>query len=100
MVKKHFRLEQVLNLRKELEKACMLDFAVAREELEGATARLQQEEKQLDTLDTELLSKQKEGMSAVELQMYADFFSKKNVDIKEQRGKVDCLDREVTEKRE
>lgn len=98
--KKHFRLEQVLNLRKEVEKARMLEFNEARQEFEGATERLKREETTLDSLAHEFLDKQGQGISVEELQMYADFFQRKTGEIKKQRNEVNSLGERVAEKRE
>jgi flagellar FliJ protein len=100
MAKKQFRLEQVLNVRKETEKKRMLEFATARDEFEGASERLKQEEHHLECLDSECLQKQEQGISAVELQLYSEFFCKKSLEIKQHRGEVDHLGRRMVEKRE
>jgi len=97
---KGFKLEQLLRLRAEVEKARTIELAGARHELDGATAILESDEKQMDRLSNELDHKQLAGISAMELQMYANFFQKKTVDISLQRGEVERLDRDVAEKRE
>ena len=97
---KGFKLEQLLRLRTEVEKARTLELAEARHELDGATAILQSDETQMDQLCLELVDKQLAGISAMELQIYANFFRKKTVDISLQRGEVERLDRDVSEKRE
>ncbi len=97
---KGFKLEQLLRLRAEVEKSRTIALAEARHELDGATAILQSDEKQMDRLSLELDHKQSAGISAMELQMYANFFRKKTMDISLQRGEVERLDRDVAEKRE
>lgn len=97
---KGFKLEQLLRLRAEVEKARTIELAEARHELDGAAAILQSDEKQMDRLSLELIDKQLAGISAMELQMYANFFRKKTMDISLQRGEVERLDRDVAEKRE
>jgi flagellar FliJ protein len=100
MRKNIFRLEQVLNFRKEVEKARKLEFAAAKNEFEQARDRLSREEEKIDLLNTEFMDRQIEGICAMELQMYADFFRKKESDIKSQRQKVTGLNMELTAKRE
>ncbi len=100
MRKNIFGLEQVLNYRKEVEKARKLDFAAAKNECDQAHERLRHEEEMVDLLNLEFMDRQLEGISAMELQMYADFFRKKESDIKFQRQNVTILDQEVTAKRE
>jgi flagellar FliJ protein len=87
MQKTGFKLQQVLNYRKEVEKVKTVEFSDAKREF---AARLAEE----------LASRQAEGIDARDLQMYANFFTKKNQDISSQREHVDSLDRRVTDKRE
>ncbi|HET6419106.1 MAG TPA: flagellar export protein FliJ [Geobacteraceae bacterium] len=100
MRKKIFGLEQVLNYRKEVEKARKLEFAAARDEFEQARDRLRREEEKIDLLNMEFMDRQLEGICAMELRMYADFFRKKESDIRMQRQNVTNLNLEVNEKRE
>jgi flagellar FliJ protein len=48
----------------------------------------------------EFMDKQVEGINAMELRIYTDFFSRKVRDIKAQRQNVTCLDEKVSEKRD
>ncbi len=100
MRKNIFGLEQVLNYRKEVEKARKQDFADAKNEFDQAHARLRREEEKIDLLNLEFMDRQIEGICAMELQMYADYFRKKESDIKFQRQNVTNLNLEVTAKRE
>jgi flagellar FliJ protein len=68
--------------------------------LEQAHERLRREEERIDRLGSEFMDRQLEGISAVELRLYSDFFRKKESDIKAQRQVVTALDVTVTEKRE
>ena len=101
MMHKHgFQLQQVLNYRKEIEKARTLEFATAKRQFESATELLGRHEADADRARAEYNSKQSTGVNAAELQMYADFFQRKTVDIQLQRIEVDSRGQEMTEKRE
>lgn len=100
MTKKDFQLDQVLNFRKEVEKMRKVDFAVAKQEFEGASEQLSKEEQAMDQLANEFMDKQKEGISALDLQLYSNFSKRKKEQILEQRQEVVALERNVTEKRE
>ena len=100
MHKKVFRLEKVLDFRHEMEKVCKSEFATARHEYDQAMEQLQHEEERIDRVGTEFMDRQLEGIRAVELQMYSDYFSKKESDIKAQRQLVTDLDQTLMEKRE
>lgn len=99
MARKVFNLEQVLGFRREIEKRQTREFAVAREEFEAAAARLRAEEERMDQLTLEFMDKQLNGIDACEMQMYADFLQKKQVDIAAQRDMVWLLEQAMTEKR-
>ncbi|SNB47058.1 flagellar export protein FliJ [Geobacter sp. DSM 9736] len=100
MQKRGFELERILNFRQEIEKVRKLEFNAARNEYKRAEERLKREEEEADRLALEFTGKQSAGVLASELQLYANFSSKKSVDIKLQRHNLHCLDRNVTEKRE
>ncbi len=100
MPKDGFRLQQVLNYRREVEKVRKQELAVARNEFETATRRLKSEEEKADKLSRELKEKETAGILALEFQLYAEFSRKQSSDIRNQREKVTNLDLEVTEKRE
>jgi flagellar protein FliJ len=100
MRKKDFRLGQVLNYRKEMEKKRKQEFAEARQDLEDATDQLKREEDTVDRLNSEFMEKQQEGITADELQIYSSFFCRKSKDIKNQKTNVGLLDHEVNRRRE
>jgi flagellar FliJ protein len=100
MAKKGFALEQVLTYRTEMEKVRKQEFATVKAEFEGACERLQNEETRVVCLNTEFLGRQQEGISATELQLYADFFRGKRADLTKQRREVDSLNSRLTEKRD
>ncbi len=100
MRKNIFGLEQVLNFRKEVEKSRKLEFAEAKNEFDRAHDRLRRDEEKMDRLNMEFMDRQMDGICAFELQVYSDFFRKKEADIKVQRQTVTSLDIEVTAKRQ
>jgi len=95
-----FTLERVLHFRKEAEKLRKLEFATAKREYELAEDHLRREEEAIEELNLEFMTRQIEGISALELQLYADFFQKKNQDICQQRDEVVKLDRHMVEKKD
>lgn len=100
MRKKDFRLDTVLNYRKEMEKVCRLEFVEAEQVLENASVRLKCEEEEVDRLNLEFMDRQQKGISGLDLHLYSFFFRKKSVDLKNQRTNIRVLHNEVTEKRE
>lgn len=100
MQKRGFKLQQVLNYRKEVEKAKTLELAAAKQELESAAERLKREEEHAEQVASELARKQADGIDANELQLYANFFDRKHKQISFQREEVEQLDRKMAEKRE
>lgn len=100
MPKDGFRLQQVLNYRREVEKARKQELAVARSEFENATRRLRSEEEKAERLAHELKEKETAGILALEFQLYAEFSRKQSSEIKNQREVVSTLNEEVEEKRE
>jgi flagellar FliJ protein len=100
-MKRHlFTLERVLHYRRETEKLRKQECALARREYEVAEERLRREEESLERLNLEFMKRQIDGIGAVELQLYADFFSRKKMDILQQREMVTVLDRKLEEKNE
>ena len=93
-----FSLERVLHFRRETEKIRKMELALAKREHELAEDRLRREEEAMEKLNLEYMSKQIEGICAYEMQLYADFFRKKKVDILQQREQVTDLDQKVVEK--
>jgi flagellar FliJ protein len=100
MTKKSFGLEQVLTYRKEVEKTCKMEFNAARQEFDGACERLNNEVNRVDRLSQELQDRQQEVMTAMELQLYADFFRRKIVDINTFRKETVTLGDRMAEKQE
>ena len=100
MRKKNFRLDTVLNYRKEMEKVCRLEFVEAEQELETASVRLKCEEEEVDRLNLEFMDRQKAGITGLDLHLYSFFFRKKSADLRTQRTNLRVLHNEVTEKRE
>jgi flagellar FliJ protein len=100
MRKKDFRLDTVLNYRKEMEKVCRLEFVEAEQVLENASVRLKCEEDEVDRLNLEFIDRQQEGITGLDLHLYSFFFRKKSVDLRNQRTNIRQLHNEVTQKRE
>lgn len=100
MRNKGFKLDQVLNYRKEMEKMRKQEFAEARQQHEEANNQLKKEEEKVDLLNTEFMDRQQEGITAGDLQIYSSFFSKKSKDIKNQRTSVGLLGHEVSRRME
>jgi len=100
MAKMVFGLEQVLMYRKEMEKVHRMAFSNAQVEFNGARERLNTEESRVDTLNTELIKRQREGITAMDMQIYSDFFRRKVVDINQHRKETATLNDRMTEKRE
>jgi len=100
MQQKVFTLERVLHFRRETEKLRKLDFATAKQEFEQAEDFLRSEEEAMDTLHMDFMSRQIEGISAIELQLYSDYFQKKSQDIVCQREEVCTLDQNMVEKQD
>lgn len=100
MAGKKFELEQVLGYRREVEKACKLEFVSAKIELEHAGDVLKQQETQVDALSKDFSQRQTELDSIEELRRYADYFARKREDIKRQREQIEQLDTVLNDKRE
>lgn len=100
MQQKVFTLERVLHFRRETEKLRKIDYVSAKQEFEQAENRLRCEEEEMERLNLEYMNKQIEGISALELQLYADFFQKKSQDILCQREEVSTLDQTMMEKQD
>lgn len=92
-----FTLEKVLHFRRETEKLRKMEFAMAKREFEQAQDRLRREEEAMEQLTLEYMQWQIEGIDAYELQLYADFVQKKQLDIQLQRQQMVVLDRKVLE---
>jgi flagellar FliJ protein len=95
-----FKLEKVLHFRRETERLRKMEFAAAKREYEIAEDRLRREEESIDRLALEFMSRQTEGISALELQLYSDFLVQKRESIRLQREHVTTLDQKMSEKKE
>jgi flagellar FliJ protein len=100
MAKSDFRLEQVLNYRREVEKAHKMEFAAAKRNFETASESLQRDTAFVEDLSHQFQQRQQQGISALELQLYADFFQKKRVDLSQRKVQVHELNLEVSCRRE
>lgn len=100
MQNKGFKLQQVLNFRKEVEKARSFELAEAKRELDSASNRLKQEELRAAMVAEELAQRQAAGIDASELLMYSNFFHRKKREISQHKEVVDSLDTKVSEKRD
>jgi flagellar FliJ protein len=94
-----FELEQVLVYRREMEKLRKQEFAVAKQVLEQANKELEREEELVELLSQEFQRCQQDIGCIDDLRMYADFFSRKREEIKQQSERVEQLDHVMNEKR-
>jgi flagellar FliJ protein len=100
MRRKGFRLETVLNYRKEMEKVRRLEFAEAEQKLEDASQRLKSAEAEVERINSEFVIRQQEGITGLDLQIYSFFFRKRSTDLRSQRQNISVLHNEVMERRE
>lgn len=98
--KKGFELHQVLNYRTDLERLRKQDFATARQDLDRASDKLEQERNGVATLSKDFAERQDQLTSVVELQLYTDFFARKREEIKTQQERVAALDGILEDRRE
>lgn len=98
--KRGFALHQVLNYRTDLERLRKQEFATARQDLDRANDRLNQERNQAADLAREFAERNGQIDSVVELQLYADFFARKREQIKQQQERIMALDRILEQRRE
>jgi len=99
-VKKQFELQPVLNYRAELEKLRKQEFALAKQDLDAAADKLEQEKSEAAQLAEEFSKRQQEINSIYEMQLYADFFARKREEMKEQQRRIEALDRVLEDRRE
>jgi flagellar FliJ protein len=99
MASKIFKLEQVLIYRREMEKIRKQKFAAAKNGLELANQELKREEELVKILSQEFLSCQDDIGCIDDIRMYANFFSRKRIEINEQKVQIKHLDRVMNEKR-
>lgn len=100
MADKSFKLEQVLSYRGEMEKLCKQEFATAKQGLEKANDDLLREEEHVNELTQEFCDRQQDLDCIDDMRMYSDFFARKREEIKNQKERVEQLDREMNERRE
>lgn len=98
--KKGFELHQVLNYRTDLERLRKQEFAAARQDLDRASDKLEQQRDEAAALARDFAERNGQISSVVELQLYADFFSRKREEIKQQQERVTALDRILEHRRE
>jgi len=89
----------VLNYRIDLERLRKQDFATARQDLDRASDKLEQERNGVATLSKDFAEQQDQLTSVVELQLYTDFFARKRDEIKTQQERVAALDRILEDRR-
>ena len=94
-----FELEQVLVYRSEMEKLRKQEFAAALQALERANQELKREEDLVGLLTKEFQRCQNEIGCVDDIRMYADFFTRKREEIKQQKERIEQLDQIVKEKR-
>lgn len=98
--KKGFELHQVLNYRTDLERLRKQEFAAARQDLDQASDKLEQQRNEAATLARDFAERNGQLNSVVELQLYADFFTRKREEIKQQQERVTALDRILEDRRD
>ena len=98
--KKGFELHQVLNYRTDLERLRKQEFAAARQDLDQASDKLEQQRNEAAALARDFAERNGQLNSVVELQLYADFFTRKREEIKQQQERVTALDRILEDRRD
>lgn len=96
---KTFELEQVLVYRREMEKLRKQEFAAAKQGLEQASQELKREEELAELLSQEFQRCQQDIGCIDDIRMYSDFFARKREEIKQQKERIEQLDRIMNEKR-
>jgi len=98
--KKGFELHQVLNYRTDLERLRKQEFAAARQDLDQASDKLEQQRNEAADLARDFAERNGQLNSVVELQLYSDFFTRKREEIKQQQEQVTALDRILENRRD
>jgi len=98
--KKGFELHQVLNYRTDLERLRKQEFAAARQDLDQASDKLEQQRSEADALARDFAERNGQLNSVVELQLYSDFFTRKREEIRDQQERVTALDRILEDRRD
>lgn len=94
MLQKHFKLEQVLKYRTEIERVRIQELFSARQDFEHATDRLQLQERLLKELAAEFRSCQQELETIDDIQAYCRYINRKQNDVvrgKEEVANLDCI---------
>lgn len=100
MADKSFKLQQVLSYRGEIEKLRKQEFASAKQGLDQAYDELTRDEDKVNCLTEEFCNRQQELDCIDEMRMYSDFFARKREEIKNQKSRVEELDRVMNERRD
>lgn len=100
MPSKRFELEQVLKYRTEIERTRKQEFVAAKQKLEHACDRLNQEKERLEGISREFCNRQGELDNIEDIRMYSDFFVRKRVEIKDHEEHVNQLGHVVNDRRE
>jgi flagellar FliJ protein len=100
MAERRFELEQVLKYRVEVERMRTLDFAVARRNFERASDQLSREEAQVMLLSAEFCQRHADLDCIEDLRLYADYFTRKRDEIKDQQERVNKLGSVMSDRRE
>jgi flagellar FliJ protein len=98
--KKGFELHQVLNYRTDLERLRKQEFAAARQDLDRASDALDRQRTEAAALARDFAERNGQLNSVVELQLYADFFTRKREEIRQQQERVTALDRVLENRRD
>ncbi len=98
-VKKQFALQQVLDYRLECERLCKQEFAVAKRDVDTACDQLALEKTVTEKIAVEFTNRQQEITSVYEMRLYADFFSRKREELKEQERYIEILDRVLEDRK-
>lgn len=98
--KKGFELHQVLNYRTDLERLRKQEFAAARQDLDLASDALDRQRTEAAALARDFAERNGQLNSVVELQLYADFFTRKREEIRQQQERVTALDRVLENRRD
>lgn len=100
MAGKRFELEQVLKYRVDVERMRSQDFAAAKRDFEHASDRLILQETEMGNIANEFCQRHGELDCIEELRMYADFFSRKREEIKDQKERIELLGHVMNDRRE
>lgn len=94
-----FNLQQILDLRREMERQRHREFTAAREALQAAEDRLSREKERSDRILRELFQRQGGGIEASEFSLYATFSQNQRQVVTEQMETVRQLGQELDARR-